>query len=88
MALSVLEQRLISQLTNQAGIKDAAGAARHLLVQRGHLTASGDLTPDGQRRQDLGNDGRAIDRAVQRSGRKASEYSYDAKSNRATLKRR
>ena len=31
---------------------------------------------------------RAIDRAVKRSGHKASEYTYDAKTNAATLKKK
>jgi hypothetical protein len=50
---------------------------------------NGELTAAGKKRQALGNDGRAKDRASRYSeGRnKPSAYVYDAKTNRATLKK-
>lgn len=44
------------------------------------------LTPKGIERTRMGAAGRAIDREVQRSGRPASDYKYNPRTNRATLK--
>jgi hypothetical protein len=46
----------------------------------------GKLTSKGKARQALGAAGRAKDRAAKNSGRKTSEFKYNAKTNRATLK--
>lgn len=88
MSKSKLEQRLVRQMSAK-GVKDAADTARGVLIQRGHITADGKLTKEGKARQDLGNDGRAKDRAARMSGgkHKPSDYEYDAKTNRATLKK-
>lgn len=83
---SKLETRLTRQLAAK-GVKEASGTAHGILVQRGHIKNDGELTAKGRKRQDLGNDGRAIDRASKASGRPASDYEYDAKTNRATLKK-
>lgn len=48
----------------------------------------GTLTAKGQERQALGNDGRAKDRAAKLSGKPASSYKYNAKTNSATLKKK
>lgn len=48
--------------------------------------SGGKLTAKGKARQALGAAGRAKDRAAKESGRKASAYKYNAKTNRATLK--
>jgi hypothetical protein len=46
----------------------------------------GKLTKEGQKRQDLGNSGRAKDRAAKYSGNSTKDYKYNPKTNRATLK--
>ena len=79
---SQLQTRLTRQLASK-GVKGAKGLADKLLAKRGHLKG-GKLTAEGQRRQALGNDGRAKDRAAKRSGGKPSDYKYNARTNRAT----
>lgn len=58
-----------------------------LLKKRGDLDAKGKLTSKGKKRQAMGNAGRAKDRAAKRSGKSASSYNYNPKTNRATLKK-
>ena len=88
MSKSKLETRLTRQLAS-GGNKGAAQMAHGILVKRGHIKQDGALTEAGQARQDLGNDGRAKDRAVKySSGHKASDYKYDPKTNLATLKKK
>lgn len=81
---------LLTRLTNQLkakGVKDAGNMAFGLLRKRGHIKANGDLTYKGKVRSDLGDGGRAKDRAAKASGRKAGEFKYNPKTNRATLKK-
>ena len=74
---------LIDRLAAQVGSKSFAIA---LLKKRGDLTASGELTAKGQKRNAMTAEERAIDRASKESGRPASDYTYDSTTNRATLK--
>ena len=74
---------LIDRLAAQVGSKSFAIA---LLKKRGDLTASGELTVKGQKRNAMTAEERAIDRASKESGRPASEYTYNPTTNRATLK--
>lgn len=83
--MSALEDRLARQLAAK-GNKNARGMAKHLLQKAGNMDAKGKLTAKGKKRQAMGNDGRAKDRAAKAAGRKPSEYKYDAKTNQATLK--
>jgi hypothetical protein len=85
MSKTALEQRLVRQLSAK-GVKGASGVARAALVKRGHMSEDGTLTAEGRKRQAMGADGRAKDRASKYSGRKASDYTYDKRTNRATLK--
>lgn len=80
-----LVERLKRQLASR-GVKGSEGMAIALLKKRGQLNSEGELTAKGKKRQAMGNDGRAKDRAAKRSGRKASDYKYNKKTNRATLK--
>ena len=73
---------LIDRLAAQVGSKSFAIS---LLKKRGDLTASGELTPKGQKRDAMTAEERAIDRASKESGRSASEYTNDPTTNRATL---
>lgn len=82
--------KLLTRLTRQLssrGVKGAAGMAAALLKKRGQMDGKGNLTAKGKKRQALGNDGRAKDRAAKRSGRSAKDYNYNSKTNRATLKK-
>jgi len=80
---------LLTRLTNQLrakGKSNAASMAAALLKKRGHLDSKGNLTSLGEKRQALGDDGRAKDRASKSSGRPSSDYKYNPTTNRATLK--
>ena len=46
----------------------------------------GELTPAGKKREAMGAEGRAKDRAAKRSGGAPSDYTYDAKTNVARKK--
>lgn len=81
--------QLLTRLTRQLaskGVKGAKGMATALLKKRGHLSPTGELTSAGKKRQALGNDGRAKDRAVKQSGGKPSDYKYNPKTNRTSKK--
>lgn len=83
-----MTNRLLTRLTNQLrsrGVNNARGMAESLLEQRGHLK-DGKLTKAGEKRQALGNEGRAKDRAVKYGGGKTSDYKYDPKTNRTRKK--
>jgi hypothetical protein len=60
--------------------------ARGLLKKRGQMDTKGNLTAEGKKREKMGAAGRAKDRAAKYSGRKSSDYKYNAKTNRATVK--
>lgn len=83
-------KRLVTQLERKGMSPGAANAtARKRLQAAGILKKGSDeLTKYGKKRQSMGAAGRAKDRAAKESGRKASEYKYNAKTNRATLKKR
>lgn len=82
-----LVDRLTSQLASK-GMKDAQGEAIAILKRRGHLDNDGKLTTEGQKRQTMGPEGRAKDRAAKATGRSPAAYKYNPKTNTATLKRR
>lgn len=82
---SLLEQRLLAQLKAD-NVKNADKEARRILVERGHVRFNGDLTVEGKKRQDLGAEGRAIDRACKNSSHKPEEFVYDRVTNRARLR--
>lgn len=85
---SILE-RLVTQLKRKGfGVAQANAIARSRLQQSGVLKKGSDeLTKKGKKRQAMGAAGRAKDRAAKASGRKASEYKYNARTNGATLKK-
>jgi hypothetical protein len=84
--MSKLETRLARQLAAK-GVSGAKSMARSLLVKRGQEDAAGNLTAKGKARQDLGNAGRAKDRASRASGHDAADYTYNASTNAARLKK-
>jgi hypothetical protein len=78
------KNQLIKRLTAQVG---SQAMAINILKDRGQLKADGKtLTAAGKKRDDMTAKQRAVDRATKASGRKPSEYKYDPKTNRATLK--
>lgn len=82
--MSNIKDRLTKQLAAR-GVKNAEGMAMALLTKRGQI-AKGKLTKEGKKRQDLGNAGRAKDRAAKYAKGKSSEYIYNKKTNMATKK--
>jgi hypothetical protein len=80
-------QGLIDRLTEQVG--GNREMALSILRDRGHVEQHSEkLTAEGLHREMLGPAGRAIDRASKLSGRLARDYEYDARTNRATLKKK
>ena len=72
-----IQTRLEEQLRVK-GRTDYVVLAARLLQQRGHLDSSGNLTKEGQVRNDMGNEGRAIDRDPR------EDVYYDPNTNRTT----
>ncbi len=80
-------QPLIDRLTGQLG--GNREMALSILRDRGHVEKNSErLTVEGLHREMLGPAGRAIDRATKSSGKLARDYTYDQKTNRATLKKK
>jgi len=78
------KNQLIKRLTAQVGNKESAVK---ILQKRGDLKADGKtLTTAGKKRDAMTAEERAKDRAVKSSKHKTSEYTYNPKTNRATLK--
>jgi hypothetical protein len=77
--------QLIDRLTAQVGDRDKALA---ILTDRGHYDPkTKKLTPAGEARNKMTAEERAIDRAASKSKYPASAFRYNARTNRATLKR-
>ena len=81
-------ERLVSQLQVKGMPKAKAYAvATSTLQKAGDLKpGSAQATAKGEKRGAMGAAGRAKDRASKAAGRSASDYKYDSKTNRATLK--
>lgn len=76
---------LVDRLAAQVGSRDLAIG---LLRKRGQMEENSEnLTPAGEKRNSMTAQERALDRATKSSGKKASAYTYNPKTNRATLKR-
>jgi len=75
---------LIDRLTAQVGDR---GKAIGILQERGHVDAKGKLTEAGRKRDAMTAEERALDRAAKLRKRPTSAFTYDPKTNRATLKR-
>jgi len=81
-------ERLVSQLRAKGKSKAAAYAiATAALKKSGNLNSKGKATIKGKMRGTMTPGERAKDRAAKRSGRKVSDYVYNKRTNRATLKR-
>tara|TARA_R110002020_G_scaffold12271_1_gene45178 strand:+ start:1731 stop:2000 length:270 start_codon:yes stop_codon:yes gene_type:complete len=78
--------RLVSQL-KEKGVENPHAVATKRLQEAGVLKkGTRDLTEKGKRRQAMGASGRAKARAAKLSDHKPSDYTYDPKTNQATLK--
>lgn len=83
-------ERLVKQLQAKGKSKSSAFAIATAALQRSGNLKKGTqkATAKGQRRGAMTPSQRAKDRASKRSGRSKSEYSYNTKTNLATLKKR
>lgn len=81
--------RLVSQLQAKGMPKARSYAVANSQLQKAGILKKGSqqLTEKGKKRQEMGAAGRAKDRAAQESGRSTKEYSYNPRTNRATLKK-
>jgi hypothetical protein len=77
--------KLIDRLAAQVGSREKALL---ILRRRGHVNGRGELTRSGKARDGMTASERAIDRASKKSGRPKQDYTYDPRTNRATLKRK
>jgi hypothetical protein len=87
--MPLILERLVRQLINKGKSPKAARAIAVSSLQRsGNLKkGTSEATHKGRRRGAMTPGQRAIDRASKRSGRKITDYKYNAATNRATLKR-
>lgn len=84
-----LIERLTEQLKDSGTpLDDARGLALSILRDRGHVEQYSEaLTAEGARRDAMGAEGRALDRAAKASGRPANHFTYDRQTNRAVRKK-
>lgn len=82
-------ERLVKQLRAKGKSKDAAYAiATSALQKSGNLKkGSTEATAKGKKRGAMTPGERAKDRASKRSKHKTSEYKYNSRTNRATLRK-
>ncbi|MEE8317938.1 MAG: hypothetical protein V3S13_03410 [Candidatus Omnitrophota bacterium] len=69
---------LLERLAHQVG---SVSLAKNLLIERGHMNADGSLTQEGEERDKMGAEGRALERHVKRYGGEESDYEYDPETN-------
>lgn len=83
-------ERLVSQLQAKGKSKSSAFAIATAALQRSGNLKKGTQQPTskGKKRGNMSPAQRAKDRASKRSKHKSSEYSYNAKSNLATLRKK
>ena len=79
------KNQLIDRLAEQVGSRSAALT---ILQKRGQVDSEGNLTAAGQKRDNMTAEQRAKDRAAKRSKRRRpSDFKYDPRTNRATLRK-
>jgi hypothetical protein len=77
-------ESILKRLSQQVGSKEMA---TRLLEKRKQMK-DGKLTALGKKREALGRDGRANDRAAKYNGGKPSDYKYNPKTNTSTKKKK
>ena len=83
--MPAIVDRLSRQLRSR-GKSGSKSLAIALLKKNGILNKDGELTAKVKKRNAMSPSQRAKDRAAKRSGKPASKYKYNKKTNRATLK--
>jgi len=76
--------QLLDRLTAQVGGNEQM--AREILIKRGQMTSEGKLTAKGHARDNMTAEERAKDRAAKRTGKPASSFKYNPKTNTASIK--
>ena len=76
------KNQLFNRLTDQVG---DGNLAKNILINRGHMNKDGSLTYEGQIRDNMTAEERAINRASSKSGNVSSHYVYNPITNKATL---
>jgi len=81
-------ERAVKQIQAQGHDKKSAFAIATASLQKSGSLKKGSqkLTPKGEKRQAMGAEGRAKDRAAKKSGHAKDDYRYSKKTNRATLR--
>jgi len=78
--------QLINRLAAQVGNRESA---IKILQERGQLKADGKtFTAEGNKRNAMTAEERAKDRASKRLGKSTKDFTYDPRTNAATLKKR
>jgi hypothetical protein len=89
MGRNQLLDRLTEQMrTQKSPPKDPAETARAMLISRKMMTADGSLTALGKTRDSMTAEERALDRAAKRTGKPASNFGYNPKTNTATFRKK
>jgi hypothetical protein len=81
-------ERAVQQLQAKGKSKSSAFAIATSQLQKSGVLKRGSqqLTSKGVKRQAMGAEGRAKERAARYAGRKSGDYTYSKKTNRATLR--
>jgi len=79
------KHKLLQRLTAQTG---SEGLARAILIKRGQMTPKGTLTSEGKARDNMTAAARAKDRAAKAANKSPDSFTYNPKTNTATLKKR
>lgn len=88
MGKGVLLERLTEQMrTQKSPPKDPEATARAVLVGRGMMDSEGGYTKKGTARSNMTAEERAKDRASKRTGKPASTFGYNPKTNMALRKK-
>jgi hypothetical protein len=75
--------QLVDRLMAQVGSRSLAIG---ILKKRGDMTASGELTAKGMKRNNMTAEERAKDRASKATGKSPSSFNYNPATNRTKLK--
>jgi hypothetical protein len=78
--------QLLERLTAQVGGNQEM--AKDILIKRGHMTPGGDYTAEGQRRNQMTAEERAKDRAAKKTGVAPSAFTYHARTNTVSRKKK
>jgi hypothetical protein len=88
MGKGVLLERLTEQMrTQKSPPKDPEATARAVLMARGMIDDKGSYTKKGETRNNMTAEERAKDRASKRTGKPASAFGYNPKTNMALRKK-